>query len=143
MNGAADVFRPGCEILDMVLVPLGFQFTLRDAGQSSGGDFAWGEYVRGDRRLELHFRWSLGLVMYHLGSTQVSHEGYVRAMGAAGGNAYPGFSDNALDGFRHLRRDLEKYGEVFLRGTDDELRSLLLRADEQEQHRPKGFKALW
>ena len=126
------------------LVPEGFLFALRDAAKGSGGHYAWGECVRGDRRLKLHFRWSLGLVTYHLGNAQVSHEGYVRTVhGAPGGNAYPGFSDNALDGFRHLRHDLERYRDTFLRGTDEQLRSLLLRAGEQEQRRPRGFKALF
>ena len=144
MSRPTDVLRAGCEILDVVLVPHGFQFALRDAAQSSGGHFAWGDYVRGDRRLELHFRWSLGLVMYHLGDAQVSHVGYVRTVhGVAGGNAYPGFSDDALDGFRHLRHELETYGHTFLRGTDEELRSLLRRAGELERRTPRGFKALF
>jgi hypothetical protein len=142
MTRAADLLRAGCDILDAVLVPHGFQFVLRDAGQSSGGDFAWGEYVRGDRRLALHFRASLGLVAYYAGDMNVSHEWFVRAVRGAPG-AYPGFSDDALDGFRHLRHDLEACGGPFLRGTDQELHSVLQRAVEQERHKPKGFKALF
>jgi hypothetical protein len=83
-------------------------------------------------------------VTYHLGEVQVSHEGHVRTVhGASGGNAYPGFSDDPLDGFLRLRHDLERYGGALLRGTDEELQSLLLRVVEQEQRRPRGFKALF
>jgi hypothetical protein len=144
MNQPIDVLRAGCEIVDTVLVANGFRFAPGDATESSGGRFARGEYVRGDRRLALHVRASLGLVTYHLGDVHVSHEGYVRTVhGGSGGNAYPGFSDDPLDGFRHFRHDLERYGGTFLRGTDEELRSFLLRAVEQEQRRPMRFKALF
>ena len=144
MSRPADVLRAGCEILDSVLVPHGFHFALREAAKSCGGHFAWGEYIRGDRRLALHFQWSLGLVTYHLGDVQVAHEPYVRTVhGVSGENAYPGFSDDPLDGFRHLRHDLEQYGSAFLRGTDEELQSLLLRAVEEVQRRPRGRKALF
>ncbi len=142
MTQATDLLRAGCDILDAVLVPHGFQFILRDAGQSSGGDFAWGEYVRGDRRLVLHFRFSLGLVAYHAGDMHVSHDWFVRAVRGAAGS-YPGFSDDPLDGFRHLRHDLEECGGPFLHGTDDELRLVLQRAAEQERQKPRGFKALF
>jgi hypothetical protein len=139
-----DALRAGCEILDPIFVPNGFTFATRDTGRSSGGHFAWGEYVRGERRLALHVRWALGLVTYHFGDVQASHESYVRVVhGISGGNAYPGFSADVLDGFRHLRLDLERYGATFLRGTDEELRSLLVRVDDQEQRRPRGLQALF
>ena len=78
---------------------------------------------------------------YHFGDLQVSHEGFARAV--LGQNVYPGFSDNPLDGFRHLREDLEQFGAVFLRGSEDELRSLLVRAAGEEQRRPTGLDALF
>jgi hypothetical protein len=31
---------------------------------------------------------------------------------------YPGFSDDPLDGFRDLRRDLEEHGSAFLSASD-------------------------
>ena len=144
MTTPTDMLRAGCDILNDLLVPNGFRFDLRDAGPSSGGHFAWGEYVRGERRLALHVRWSLGLVTYSVGDLQASHESFVRAvLGQSARNAYPGFSDDPLDGFRHLREDLEQFGAVFLRGSEDELRSLLVRAASEEQRRPKGLKALF
>lgn len=60
-----EVLERGVAILDSVLAPAGFRFVLREEGRGSGGDFAWGEYVRGERRLELHYRYSLGNVVYH------------------------------------------------------------------------------
>ena len=144
MRHPTDILRQGCAILDVIIVPAGFHFQHRDAGQSSRGQFAWGEYVRGERRLELHVRASLGLVAYAAADLRASHECLARALlGRSGGNAYPGFSDDPLDGFRHLRHDLELFGAVFLRGSDDELRALLERAISEEQRRPKGFAALF
>lgn len=144
MRHPADILREGCDILDAVLVPAGFHFEHRDAGRSSGGQFAFGEYVRGERRLELHVRTSLGLVAYAAGDLRVPHEQLARAvLGRSGGNAFPGFSDDPLDGFRHLRQDLERFGAIFLRGSDDELRILLTRAADEELRRPKGLAALF
>ena len=101
--------RAGCELNAPVLVSDGFQFRLRDAALSSGGHFAWGEYVRGDRRLALPVRASLGLVTYHLDDLQVPHEAFVRTVhGASGGNAFPRFLTTLSMGFRHLRHDLER-----------------------------------
>lgn len=83
-----------------------------EVGRGSGGEFAYGEYARGDRRLELHFRYSLGLVTYHTGSNTLSHEAYMKALGAGSTEAqYPRYSDDLLDGFRHLAA-----GDDFLSG---------------------------
>src|ERR1700733_2642043 len=42
----------------------GFVFGPTTAGDGSGGSFARGEFRGGNRRLELHYRYSLGLVTY-------------------------------------------------------------------------------
>ena len=42
------------------------------------------------------------------------------ALGVHGENDYPGFSAAPLDGFRHLRSDIERHGQVFLTGSDAE-----------------------
>ena len=109
--------REGAEILAPVLTPHGFKFRLTDSGQSSGGHFACGDYVRGGWRLELHFRWSLGLVGYHHGNLSVGHEHYLWAVtGRRNMGQYPGFSDEPLHGFQTLARDLQVYFEAFLHG---------------------------
>jgi hypothetical protein len=124
----ADILQAGIRELDAIMVPNGFAFKPGQEGRSSGGKFAYGEYYRGNRRLILHFRWSLGLVTYHVRDVFLDHEGYVRALfglsKVQGHNSYPGFSTDPLDGFRHLREDLERFGEVFLKGSDEEFRAL-------------------
>lgn len=90
-----ETLHSGAEILSAVMKPHGFVFEFRDEGVGSGGYFTWGEFVREDRRLELHYRNSLGLVQYHLGPQHVSHEGFTREIGVLGRNRYPSFSHEA------------------------------------------------
>ena len=131
------ILREGCKILDPVMKRHGFTFVEGQAGQGSGGYFATGNYVRDDRQLELHFRYSLGLVAYHLGSQKVSHESYMReVLGSAGGNLYPGFSDDPLDGFRHLAHDLDRFASDFLSGGGELL--VTAATKEKEEERVKG-----
>ena len=139
-----DVLLTGAHELDAVLGPARFCFSATDEGRSSGGLYASGEYLRGDRRLELHFRWSLGLVKYHVGGLSLSHADYVRAVKATAGATeqakYPGFSANPVDGFRHLADDLAHFGETFLSGSDAEFAALHAWAKEHPQ--AKGLAAL-
>jgi len=107
----------GIGILDPVLCSSGFVFHSIASGRGSGGDYAYGEYVRHDRRLQLHFRYALGLVTYHVGAHTLAHESYMRALGASPTEAqYPGYSEDPLDGFRHLAADLQRFGAEFLSG---------------------------
>jgi len=69
--------KAGVEILDSFMQSLAFVYTPISAGVGSGGTFAGGEFRREDRRLELHFRYSLGLVTYHVGNPALSHEDYM------------------------------------------------------------------
>jgi hypothetical protein len=89
----------GAEILGGVLVPNGFEFHLQGEGKGSGGKSAWGESVRNDRRLEFHFRFSLGLVRYHVRRWSASHESYMRELGVWPQCRYPGSSENPADAF--------------------------------------------
>jgi hypothetical protein len=137
----SEILERGREILEPTVQPYGFAFVAPSQGKGSGGEFASGEFVRGDRRLELHFRYSLGLVTYHVGATSVAHELLMRVLlGSAGGNAYPGYSTDPLDGFRHLQHDLLRYGAAFLNGTDAEFTELAHRAASLAKL--KGFRAL-
>jgi hypothetical protein len=135
-----ELFRAGCEILDPIVKPHNFVLENEMFGRSSGGEFASGEYIRGDRRLELHLRFSLGLVAYHVGSLSLLHQAYMRALlGRDGGSKYPGFSDEPLDGFRHLSYDLAHYAQDFLSGSGEEFARCVAKAKEQEK--VTGFKA--
>src|SRR3954468_6571128 len=100
-------------------------------GEGSGGPFVRGGFERGERRLELSLRHSLGGVVYHLGEAEMTHEQYMRRLlGTRQGNLYPGFSSHPLDGFRHLRHDLDRFAWDFVQGAGDEFRRLAEQADE-------------
>lgn len=120
--------RAGVSAIATVLAPHGFRFVFREAGSNSGGPFASGEFIRGDRRLELHVREGLGLVRYHLGSHSASHEYYMKELGAWPQCEYPGFPNDPLDPFMRLAHDLGFAGE-FMSGDA----RLLLRASERER----------
>jgi hypothetical protein len=112
----ATLMQAGREIVAAVLEPHGFAYRPGWSGTSSGGNSDSGEFVRGDRRLELHFRHSLGLVRYHIGDLSISHEDYMRHTGHRSQAKYPGFSPDPLDGFRHLADDLHNFCSDFTVG---------------------------
>jgi hypothetical protein len=125
---AHDLLERGVAELTPVLGPAGFEFIETDDGASNGGTFASGEFLRGDRRLELQVRSSLALVRYHFDDVPLSHEDLVRGVRALEGIAaegqYPGFSNDPMAGFRHLRHDLELFGAIFLRSGAKAFRAL-------------------
>jgi len=110
----------GGEIVGRVLAPHGFDFKITRSGKGSGGHYATAEFIRGDRRLELHFRNNLGLVAYHLGSLSVSHGAYMRELGVAERCHYPGFPSDPLLSFEHLAHDL-KFVDDFINGSGEVL----------------------
>jgi hypothetical protein len=113
-------FDTGIQTLNALMQQHHFEQSVPQSGAGSGGAYAWAEFKRGSRRLELHFRQSLGLVTYHLGDAWLSHEDYMWVVtGERWSTAYPGFSNDPLDGFRHLRADLEQFGGEFLDGPDN------------------------
>jgi hypothetical protein len=114
-----ETLKAGILILNELMTDHRFSDSLTAAGRGSGGTFASAEFLRGNRRLELHFRYSLGLVNYHVGNVSLSHEDYMwSVLGKRWASHYPGFSKDPLGGFRELRRDLEEYGAAFLSGAD-------------------------
>jgi hypothetical protein len=123
-----DLLQRGAAELAEVLGPAGFQFVETDEGAGSGGSFASGEFRRGDRRLELQVRSSLSLVRYHFGEQLLSHEELVRGVRAleriSEEGEYPGFSDDPVAGFQRFRRDLERFGGIFLGGGAKAFRAL-------------------
>ena len=125
---AHDLLERGVAELSPVLAPAGFEFIETDDGATNGGTFASGEFLRGDRRLELHVRSSLSMVRYHFDDVPLAHEDLVRGVRALEGisaeGQYPGFSNDPMAGFRHLRHDLELFGAIFLRSGAKAFRAL-------------------
>jgi hypothetical protein len=110
----------GSEFLKPLFAKHEFAFVPLGNGKSSGGPFASAGFVRADRRFEFHFRFSLGMVTYHLGAESISHQEYMcSVLGKPNLSRYPGFSDDPLDAFRNLRDDVESHCIEFLEGTND------------------------
>jgi hypothetical protein len=132
-----EILQQGADILAPVLVPHSFRFSIVASGGSSGGAFALGEFVRGDRRMELHFRWSLGLVTYHIGSLSLAHDDYFRALlGRSRGGHYPGISEEPLVAFEALRQDLVDHCSDFISGTGEQFRQCVDRHRHYESLSP-------
>ena len=125
----------GHEILAPLMDLNGFVFERGLAGSGSGGPFARGAYVRGEHRLEFSVRHALGEVTYRVGKTVITHEDLMRVVAGPRRAQYPGFSDDPLDGFRHLRNDLELHGKAFLRTMDEDFHAFAERA---LQTKPRG-----
>ena len=137
----AEAMEEGRKILEPIFVASGWRFEPGPTGSSSGGHFAQANFVHDDRRLELHFRWSLGLVTYHIGELALSHEAYMEALlGRRGASKYPGFSANPIDAFRDLAADLREHCMDFVAGSGDQFRQCAERA--RELAKASGFKAL-
>jgi hypothetical protein len=130
---AAHLLKQGKRLVDPVMQAHGFAWEPMSAGRSSGGTFDSGRYVKGDRSLELHFRWSLGMVTYHIGKLSLSHEDYMRHVAPAGGSKYPGFSSDPMAAFRDLAEDLEKYCLDFLSGSGQVLQQAKGAADRHSK----------
>jgi hypothetical protein len=139
-----ELLERGVVELAAVLEPAGFVYIDGGDGSDSGGPSASADFLGRDRRLEIHVRFSLGQVRYHFGDYSISHEDLVRGVRGTeqidGPSQYPGFSDDPLDGFRHLRADLERFGAVFLTRGAKAFRALKKWLDKNP--RKTGFAAL-
>ena len=68
------------------------------------------------------------MVRYHFGDESLAHEDLVRGVRALEGisaeGEYPGFSEDPMAAFRHLRNDLDRFGAIFLRSGAKAFRAL-------------------
>jgi hypothetical protein len=127
--------RAGVKRLTPLFSRHGFRFKFHGAGKGSGGPYAHGDMIRGDRRLELHFRNSLGLVTYHAGEKSVDHRTYMKALGVLDQCKYPSFHDDPLAAFDDLAHDVALATE-FLDGDASVLRSLMPVDEKQRRFDP-------
>lgn len=95
----------GNHLLEDLLGPAGFQRRPAEGGAGSGGTFTVARWTRGSQYIELHVRQALGIVRYGWGSESFDQAHVLGALGHSRG-AYPGFSDDPVDGFRHPAEDL-------------------------------------
>ena len=138
-NKTIQILQEGRKFIDPIMKANGFHWEDGLAGKSSGGYSACGQYIKGGRRLELHFRYSLGLVTYHLADASLSHEDYMRYI-ATGKAEYPGFSENPMDGFKHLAHDLKSFASDFLSGSGQEF--IGAKKTAEERNTLSGFKKI-
>lgn len=118
-----------------------FIWMMKTAGEGSGGAFASGEFQRRSWinseppcSLELHCRYSLGMVTYRIGPLSLSHVDYMLAVtGRSSATRYPGFSTDPLDGFRRLRADLMEHCAVFLSCGAADFAAIHQKAHELKQ----------
>jgi hypothetical protein len=134
-----EVFGEGVQVLRPLMSSHGFEFGGEYGHQyysivGRGEEVVRGEFSRGNRRLELEVWYSLGPVNYRIGDLWLTHESYLRALGVpAGLNAYPAFSDDPVEGFRHLKLDLENFASEFL-AADAPV--FIAAASQEATHRP-------
>lgn len=137
----------GVKIISTYLGPLGFHFKLLGTGQSSGGHFAFGQFVCGDREIELHFRWSLGLVSYKADNTVLGHEDYINLLDKHGQNKYPNFSDEPNDAFKCLKFDLENLMKDFTENNAVQFRQKgpekAIEIEKQQEVKNKANKKIY
>lgn len=117
----------GIEVVRPIIEPHGFRFQFREQGKGSGGTFAWGEFIRENRSLQLHFRLTLGMIRYCVADQSASHGSYMQELGVWNRCRYPGFSEDPIAGFDDLAHDLA-FAEDFSSGTA----AILLRAASKE-----------
>lgn len=132
--------RAGAAILCDLLEPAGFKFAVSMVGNPSGGRLAVGEFVRGSHRLELHYRFGLGIVIYHIGDCSLSHAELMRSQGFSKQAEFPTVLDKSLKGFYAVLSDLRKFGGPFL-GADASQFAILAEWCAKTP-KPIGFKAL-
>jgi len=135
MNKNLKIIKEGSEILKSILESNGFAFSIDSEGSGSGGQFASASWSKGTRKLEYHFRYSLGLVTYHFENKCIEHEFLIWAFsGRKKVSNYPGYPKSELDGFENLNKDLNEYCSVFLSGSYDELKEKFEKAEELKKY---------
>jgi hypothetical protein len=138
---ASALLNEGAKILAPVLEPHGFSFQLGEAGNGSGGQFAAGAFVASSRAVEFSVRNGLGLVVYRLAGSEITHEEFLRYSGAWGKHRYPDFGSSTAASFAALAHDLRAFLSDFISGECIQFREVLASRNA-EPSKFKGFGAL-
>ena len=132
----------GVAILDPALLPHGFVFHFQDAGCGSGGNFAWGKYVREDRSLHLHHRWGLGIIQYNIADLSMDHAAYLKSLGVDNqSDLLSTRLESGLDRYYALRSDLENFCTDFVTGPATEWTAAARVDGERRSERNKRLNA--
>ncbi|MGE5398274.1 MAG: hypothetical protein ACM3MK_12190, partial [Chitinophagales bacterium] len=129
----------GLSILDPYMKQKGFDRASVLTGEGSGGNFAYSSYFKEGWILELHFRYSLGLVTYRFNETRLDHVNYMKLLGVYGQNKYPGFSTDSKSSFERLLFDLDNFCSDFLTGSGEDFKRLAQKLG-QNSEMFKGLK---
>ena len=141
MNTPHALLVEGIDALRPILEPAGFSFRQGEIGSGSGGAFAAGAFVRGDRSLEFSVRHGLGLVVYRIGTIQLSHENYLRYSCHWKARRYPNFGGSVAESFAALAYDLTAFFQDFLSGTGSDFNAVAAEV-ARDPGRFKGFASL-
>jgi len=121
MRDPKSELEAGIVILDPALLPHGFIFHFQNSGRGSGGNFAWGKYVRGDRSLDLHHGWGLGIIQYNIADLSIDHSAYLKSLGVDNESDLLSTPlESGLDRYHALRSDLENFCSDFVTGPATE-----------------------
>ena len=136
-----EMLRAGVDALRPVLEPHGFAFRIGTVGKGSGGYSASGFFEHGERSLEFHVRYGLGMVTYRIGKAELDHETYLRYAGHWAQRSYPNFGGTILESFRALASDLLAFGQDFVCGDGAEFTAFAAQ-HAANPNRSKGFASL-
>jgi hypothetical protein len=124
----------GVEIIDPLLNPNRYTFEIDGVGVSSGGPFASGFYVNGNKRIGLIYRAGAGLgaVIYEYYPLSISHDTLMKHLGKSNMGKlgysdfrFASFSKDKGDPFEALAYDTQNFTLPFLNGTDSEFEGIL------------------
>jgi hypothetical protein len=136
-----EMLRAGVDVLRPVFEPHGFAFRMGMVGKGSGGYSASGFFEHGEKSLEFHVRYDLGMVTYRIGKAELDHETYLRYAGHWAQRRYPKFGGAVLESFQALALDLIAFGQDFLSGNGAEFTAFAAQ-HAANPNRFKGFASL-
>jgi hypothetical protein len=135
--------QAGIEVLNPFLNHVGYQFQFEQDGTGSGGHYAYGRFINGDRSIELHQRWGLGIVNYQIGDLAIDHSSYLAGLGVDRDSHYLWLRlELGIERYNGLLQDLQEFCDDFLTGDADQWRKIAMAHAEAEKadqfHRELG-----